>query len=94
MTLYLNGKHNFTDSGTLRPYIGADVGYNWFSASERNDSGTGGFFLRPQIGIDYCSRLCRLFFEVNYKHTKVTKDENINGWLSQFGIGAGFSLNL
>ena len=43
-------------------------------------------------GFDYCSRLCRLFFEVNYKHMKVTKDDNINGWLSQFGIGAGFSL--
>jgi hypothetical protein len=23
---------------------------------------------------------------------KVTKDDNINSWLSQFGIGAGFSL--
>ena len=94
MALYLNGKHNFTDSGRLRPYIGIDVGYNWFSASELSDTGTGGFFMRPQLGIDYCSRLCRLFFEVNYKHMKVTKDDNINGWLSQFGIGAGFSLEL
>ncbi len=94
MPLFLTVKHNICKPRKISPYIGMDVGYSHYSSAKPDNSSVGGFFLRPQVGVDIRTYQTRISFELSFKHTKLSDSEMVVGWFSQVGIALGLSVTL
>lgn len=94
---FLTTKHNFSNHGKLRPYVGIDVGCVFYHSKNNawSDNNQTGLFLRPQMGVDLMLGKARLSLECSFRHSKLFEDTaDIEGWFSQVGLSLGYSLIL
>ena len=91
--IFLTAKHNFNVK-KFSPYVGLDVGFNHYPSAGGNDSSAEGFYLRPHGGVDLLLGRSRISLEASFRHSTIFNHADIDGWFSQVGISAGFSLEL
>ena len=91
--IFLTAKHNFNVK-KFSPYVGLDVGFNHYPSAGGSDSSAEGFYLRPHGGVDLLLGRSRISLEASFRHSTIFNHADIDGWFSQVGISAGFSLEL